>query len=131
MMKLENKSSEIEQQKTEWDKHEESLLMKINLLINPIKESLTVIKQEWADHKEEISRLQRENLMLNQTVSKMERDHRSLKHQIEQLENANLEHNVILQGIQEGPWETNDVCQEKVCQFLSNLVNKDTYEERI
>ena len=69
MTKPENKGGETEQKRTEWEKHEESLLMKINLLLDPIKESLAVIKQEWAHHKEEISRLQQENLVLNQTVS--------------------------------------------------------------
>ena len=54
-----------------------------------------------------------------------------MKHRIKQLENASMENNIILQGIPEGPWETNEVCWEKVCQVLSNLVNKDTYEECI
>ena len=47
------------------------------------------------------------------------------------LEDKTLEKNVIIHGITESNWKTEDQCKQKLFGVLANLINRNTWQEKI
>ena len=110
---------------------EDRIVAKIELLLKPLKESIDKLEEQWTNHREEIKQLRDENWKLKRRVQTVEICNKKLMDQVKKLEDAKLENNVILQGLPEAPWETDEVCRERLAAILADLVHRETLEERI
>ena len=61
----------------------------------------------------------------------MQNQNRDLIKRIQKLEDKFLQNNVVLQGISESVWESEENCIEKVCMTLANIVQCNTHAEKI
>ena len=80
---------------------------------------------------EDLRQLCSTNTVLENRVKKMENQNRNLVRRIQKLEDKFLQNNVILQGISESVWESEENCIEKVRMTLANIVQRETYAEKI
>ena len=103
-------------------------------LLNPIKDSITEILQVQKELKEELveSRdVKAENERLKQKVLSVENNNEKLTQRIIKLENRLLESSVVIHGLYERPWETDDVRKETIYSAISDTLLGCTYEERL
>ena len=68
---------------------------------------------------------------LTNRIRKVEQENKKLTDRISKLEDKLLENNIILRGVHEAAWESNDVLLEKIWDILSDTVLGRTYEDRI
>ena len=113
------------------NKREQLMLKKIQEMINPVKQGLEDLREEWTKHKEEMEVLVNENQELRRRINIVEKTNSELLNQIKWLEDKQLENRVIVQGIPESTWESEENCKEKIFVAISKLVNRNTYEERL
>ena len=79
---------------------------------------LTITVKEEKDH-------------LIKRIAKVESENKYLTDRITALEDKLLEYNVILKGVHEATWETEDILQDKIYDILSNTVLGTTYDIRL
>ena len=96
---------------------------RINEELNQQKEMINIIG--------EASMLKEENEKLKQCVAKVEDINGKLAKRLTHLENKMMESCVILTGVKEDVWETDEVRREKIFAILSNTVLGTTYEDRL
>ena len=78
-----------------------------------------------------MNRLKEENIILTERVKRVEELNESLSKRVCALEDRILQNNIIIHGIQEGPWETEEIRQEKLYYAFSDTVLGRTIEERM
>ena len=96
---------------------------RINEVLNQQKEMINIIGEG--------STLKEENEKLKQRVAKVEDINGKLVKRLTHLENKMMESCVILTGVKEDVWETDEVRREKIFAILSNTVLGTTYEDRL
>ena len=106
---------------TELEKHERRLIEWMELLIRPLQLSSDQLREEWKEHKEEVVKSQ--SLKLTHQLKTEKKKNKALGKRVRWLEDKILENNVIIHGISEAAWESEEVCKEKVFCVLANLVN--------
>ena len=74
--------------------------------------------------------LKEENEKLKQRMTKMEGTNQRLQQGISALEDKLLETNIILTGIYEGAWETDEARREVLYEVISNMIVGTTFEEK-
>ena len=111
--------------------HEVRLLARIEGMLQPLQIGLNNLNEEWSEHKEEMKRLKMENFKLDYKLTQEQKKTRELSRCIRWLEDETLEKNVIIHGIVESNWETKDQCKEKLFGVLANLINRNTWQEKI
>ena len=116
---------------TELESLENRILDKIGKMLAPIQLSLNNLTTEWKEHKEEMRQMKTAQLKLEHELSKEKKKTRDLGRRVRWLEDKLLENNVVLCGIAETAWETEDVCKEKIINALANLVNRATWPEKL
>ena len=102
----------------------------LNLINDSIKELLQVqkdLKEQLVDMKD----VKVENEWLKQKVLNVEKNNEKLTECVIRLENRLLESSVIIHGLYERPWETDDVRKETVHDAISDTLVGRSYEERL
>ena len=116
---------------TELERHEIRILMKIEELLLPINTTLKELSTELREHKEEMKQIRSENYKLEYNLNKERKKNKALGRRIRWLEDKILENNVVMHGIMESSWESEDACKEKIFNVLANLVNRSTWQEKL
>ena len=81
-------------------------------------------------HKETMDGLTQENRTLTTRINRLENEHYKLKHKFDKIENKELEHSVILQGIEEQDDEDETQLTEFVYYELSYTIDSHSEHER-
>ena len=103
-------------------------------LLNPINNSIREILQVQKELKEELvdtKDVKLENEWLKCKITTVVQDNEKLTQRVVRLENKLLESSVMLYGIYEHPWETDEVRKEMIHDVISDTVLGRSYEERI
>ena len=87
------------------------------------------MEKQWSEHRNEITILRDENQQMKRRMKLVEQQNRNMHDRIKKLEDSKFERNVIFQGIRESTWESDENRREKVAVALTELVNRETYEE--
>ena len=116
---------------TKLEKHEPSILKKIEKMLSPIKTRLQEIRTEWREHKKEMKQMKVDKYKLEHDLIKERKKNKELGRRVRWLEDKLLENNVILRGISKATWETEEMCREKISTVLANLVNRATWQEKL
>ena len=115
-------------------KLDQSVVAAIKLLLQPIRDD---VKDLISSHKEmretisEVTKLREENVILQQRVETVERKNQKLTDRINTLENRLLETSIVISGIQESPWETEAVRQEKLFIAFAETIIGRTLDDRL
>ena len=112
------------------------LLIKRNLRIElkPIKKNITELLQNAStitEHTDEISTLKQENNVLRYKCNQLEQEQQLLKDRLDRIENAQLENNLILHGVEESTaWEYPETRYAKIIEHLAPTMNAETAIEQ-
>ena len=101
-------------------------------LLNPINDSIKEILQVQKELKEDLVEtkdVKAENERLKHQVSAVEKNNEGLTQRIICLENKLLETSIVLHGLYERPWETDDVRKEMIYDAISDNLPERSYEE--
>ena len=113
---------------------DKSLVVAIRLLLQPIRNDVKDLLQSHNDMKEnivELTKLKEENVMLHRRVEEVEHKNKCLSERVTVLENKLLETSIVISGIQESPWETEAVRQEKLFIAFSETIIGRTLDDRL
>ena len=125
---------------TEFTFSAESLAMRDNVLktvLNMFKSLETKLngvvtsQQELTDEFHLTITVKEEKDHLIKRIAKVESENKCLTDRITAPEDKLLEYNVILKGVHEAVWETEDILQDKIYDILSNTVLGTTYDIRL
>ena len=103
-------------------------------LLKPLDERITEVLNSQAEVKatiREAATLKSENEKLKRRVTKMEEINENLCRRLSAIENRLLESNIILTGIREGAWETEEARKESVYEVISETVLGRTFDDRL
>ena len=113
---------------------EKLMLQSIKDLLKPLDERMTKVLSTQEEMKStigEAATLKSENEKLKQRMSEIEEKNEELSKRLSDFENRLLENNIVLTGIHEGTWESDEVRREKIYEAMSETVLGRSYEERI
>ena len=103
-------------------------------LLHPINDSIKELLQIQRDLKEQLvdtKDVQVENEQLKQKVLIVEKNNEKLAEHVIRLENRLLQSSVIIHGLYERPWETDDMQKETIYDAISDTLIGRSYEERL
>ena len=109
-----------------------SKLMKKEL--RSVKNDVKALRVGQEKHNESINELvamKQENRALKLKCDRVLQDNDDLKKRIMKIENTLLDNNIIIQGIQEDPWELDSNRMEKVVRAISYTVDEDTRDAQL
>ena len=116
---------------------ENRLKSKFDELINNVLESIqehfnkwTTSSNEVAQNKSEITVLKQENSALKTEVVILKENCEELKTQLNKLENKSLECNLIISGIPENRWETDDTRVKTLHRYIADTIKMDNPQDR-
>ena len=115
-------------------KDDDPIIKAMERLLEPMRSD---IKDILHSHKEmkseflEITRLKEENINLIRRVKAAEESNELLSKRVCALEDRLLQNNIIIHGIREGPWETEEIRQEKLYHAFSETVMGKSIEDRM
>ena len=107
-------------------------LQAIKDLMKPMDDRITAILKTQIEMKAtigEAATLKSENEKLKQRVTEMEELNYKLSRRLTNLENRFLESNIILTGVREGVWETDEDRREMIYEIISDTVLSRTFNE--
>ena len=110
------------------------VLKALEKLLEPLRKDIKDLTTSHKEIKLDVRNnaiLQEENKMLSDRIKKIEQKHDKLLNRVCELENRLLEGNLIIRGIKEGPWETEDVRLEKIYHAMTETVLGRNYEDRL
>ena len=110
---------------------EDRIMEKIKRLLEPIQQSIKNLETKLDTQQEDLKQLRSTNTVLENRIKRMENQNRDLIKRIQKREDKFLQNNVVLQGISESAWESEENCNEKVRMTLPNIVQCNTYAEKI
>ena len=93
--------------------------------------SVVTLQQELRNEFHNTITVKEEKDHLIKRIAKVELENKSLTDRIIALEDKLLEYNVILKGVHEAAWETEDILREKIYDILSDTVLGTTYNMRL
>ena len=108
-----------------------SIVKALELLLTPIREDIINLQSEVHAEFRENAKLHEENLQLFKQVQNVWEKNKDLIKRVVELETKMLEASVLLCGIQESPWETEEDRCEKIYIALSNTLLGRSKEERL
>ena len=106
----------------------------VQRLLQPLDDRINEVlshQKELKDTIGEAATLKEENEKLKQHVAIVEETNNKLKKHLTHLENKIMQSCIILSGIKEEAWETDEVRREKIFGILSSTVLGTTYEDRL
>ena len=118
----------VESDVTELDS---KIVKALEFLLKPIRDDINNLQSKVHAEIRESAKLHDENIQLHLHVQKAEERNVELSNRLCELENKMLESHVMLHGIPEGPWETDEDHQEKIFIAISNTLLGRTKEERL
>ena len=108
-----------------------SILRAFEILLKPIRDDIQNLHTELKKDLVDCKQLREENMSLHRRVMQVEAKNLELNKRLCTLENKMLETSVIIHGIQENPWETEAVRQEKLFIAISDTLLGRTLDERL
>ena len=111
--------------------NERRILEKIKLLLTPITRDISTMRNDLTELKTDIQDLQEKNNMLEFRMRNIETDNHHLRRRLQRIEDKSLENNILLRGIPDSDWESEEVCKERIAQALAPLVNRERYTDQI
>ena len=120
--------------KEETENIDNDVLKALEKLLEPLRKDIKDLTTSHKEIKLDVRNnvvLQEENRVLTERIKKMEQKHDKLLNRVCEIENRLLEANLIIRGIKEGPWETEDVRMEKIYHALTETVLGRNYEDRL
>ena len=109
-------------------------LQAVKDLLKPMDDRITAVLKTQMEMKAtigEAATLKSENEKLKQRVMKMEEINCELNRRLTNLENRLLESNIILTGVREGVWETDEDRKEMIYEIISDTVLGRTFDEQL
>ena len=103
-------------------------------MIDPLKESINAllqIKNAWESSIQECAKVKEENELLNKCVSQVELENKRLTEKIRNIEDKMLESSVVLTGLPEAAWETEEATREKVISAIAHTITGTNHEDRV
>ena len=110
------------------------VLKALEVLLEPLRTDIKRLTTSHMEIKRDVKDnaiLQEENKVLTERIKKVEMTNDKLLSRVCELENRLLETNIIMQGIREGPWETEDARTEKVYDAMTETVLGRNYDDRL
>ena len=105
----------------------------INKALGPIEEQLnkwSTTSDEVVQNKIEITSVKQENSALKTEVVNLKESCDELKTRLNKLENKSLECNLIISGIPENRWETNDSRITTLYRYIADTIEMDNPQDR-
>ena len=99
----------------------ESLSDKIDKIDRKIPDNFN-----FSQHAREVEEIKVQQAELENRLSKVEYENKSLKQKLTFMEDKMLEHNIVLTGIPEDKWEDPEPRKGRICSELANLMDGDT-----
>ena len=99
----------------------ESLSDKIDKIDRKIPDNFN-----FSQHAREVEEIKVQQTELENRLSKVEYENKSLKQKLTFMEDKMLEHNIVLTGIPEDKWEDPEPRKGRICSELANLMDGDT-----
>ena len=106
----------------------------ISAAIQQLNSSISVVVESnptISAHTTKLVELEKENKRLTRTLQTLSSEQSKLKAQLEKIEKKNLDHSIIIRGIQEQYKETDSMLRERIFAELSGTVTGESYEERL
>ena len=127
-------SDEMASPKLPGEAKSELTLEAVKKLLEPMNERINKILTEQTKTNDTIGSaalLKEENEKLKQRMSKIEETNKLLQQRINNLENRILGSNIILTGIYEGAWETEEARRGVLYEVIANTIIGRTFEEKL
>ena len=113
---------------------DQNVLSALEMLLEPMRTEIRNLTKSHLDIKTNISEnslLKAENNALIKRVKAVEQINEDLSKRVCELENRLFETNLIIHGIQESAWETDDVLTEKIYAAMTETVLGRNYDDRL
>ena len=120
-----------EQEENDVTELDTKIVKALEFLLKLIRDDINNLHSEVYAEIKESTKLHDENIQLHLRVQKAEERNLELSTRLCELENKMLECQVMLHGIPEGLWETDDYHQEKLFIAISDTLLGRTKEERL
>ena len=112
----------------------ENIKTEVSNAIKPLQESIDVLlasKKKTEEIQGEMKKLKHENKAMTCRCNIMERENKTLKNRLNDIENKLLENNIVMHGVEESFEESELQRKRKVKAMISHMVNRNTVAERI
>ena len=112
----------------------EAVQQVLEVLLLPLKKDIKDMLSAQKEFKEDLfnyRKVNEANKELEQRVAKVEAQNKALTNRICDLENKMLDCNIILHGVTESAWETEEMRQEKVYDIISDTIIGRSYETKL
>ena len=114
--------------------YQENIKTEVSNAIKPLQESLDVLlasKKKTEEIQGEVKKLKHENKAMTCQCNIMERENKTLKNRLNDIENNLLENNIVMHGVEETFEESELQRKRKVKAMISHTVNRSTVAERM
>ena len=113
----------------------ENIVVKtLEKLLQPIRNDIKNLIQSQKTLTEELTeerQLREQNRILSDRITKIESENVKLKNRISKIEDKLLENNLVFHGIQENPWETEAIRQDKVYLAIAETIVGRSLDDRL
>ena len=113
---------------------DQTMMLALERLLEPMRMEIRNLTKSNLDIKTNISEntmLKAENKALIKQVKLVEQKNEDLKKRFCELENRLFESNLIIHGIKESAWETDDALTEKIYDAMTETVLGRSYDDRL
>ena len=114
--------------------YQENIKTEVSNAIKPLQESIDVLlasKKKTEEIQGEVKKLKHENKAMTHRCNIMERENKTLKNRLNDIENKLLENNIVMHGVEETLKESELQRKRKVKAMISHTVNRSTVAERM
>ena len=112
----------------------QNVMLALKMLLEPMRTEIRNLTKSHLDIKTNISEntlLKAENIALIKRVKAVKQINEDLNKRVCELENRLFETNLIIHGIRESAWETDDVLTEKIYDAMTETVLGRNYDNRL
>ena len=113
---------------------QENIKTEVSNAIKPLQESIDVLlasKKKTEEIQGKVKKLKHENKAMTRRCNIMERENKTLKNRLNDIENKLLENNIVMHGVEESFEESELQRKRKVKAMISHMVNRSTVAERM
>ena len=133
-LNMEPQSAEGNQKTQELVEMEARMLTTIREMINSLQvkiDNLFLTKEEWDQHKEEVSELKKSYIVLTDKMEKLEVVNQNLDERLKVVKDQIGGVNIIISGLAETAWEKESVTMDRVYDVMSEPIGNWNYQYRI
>ena len=109
---------------------QENIKTEVSNVIKPLQESIDVLlasKKKTEEIQGEVKKLKYENKAMTRRCNIMEKENKTLKNRLSDIENKLLENNIVMHGVEESFEESESQRKMKVKAMISHTVNREYY----